>query len=50
MSKRLVLSALAVFVGIPMLAAETAPLGLLLVGIAVALLALPRLGRRRGAI
>lgn len=47
MSKRVVLAGLCLLVGGPMLFAETAPLGVMLAGVAWALIALPRLGRRR---
>lgn len=44
MSKRVVLSALFLLAGTPMLASGTAPLGVLILFIAITLLALPRLG------
>ena len=46
MSKRLVLAGLALAVGAPMLASQTAPLGVLLIAVAGGLFSLPRLARR----
>lgn len=46
MSKRVVLAGLCLLVGGPMLAGETAPVGLMLAIAAAALFALPRLGPR----
>ena len=46
MSKRLVLGGLFLLAAGPMLASETAPVGLVLAATAAGLFALPRLGRR----
>lgn len=50
MSKRVVLAGLCLLVGLPMLFGSTAPVGVMLAGVAWALIALPRLGRRRHAV
>lgn len=45
MSKRVVLAGLCLLVGGPMLFGAAAPVGVMLAGVAWALIALPRLGR-----
>lgn len=46
MSKRVILSALLLIAGTPMLASGTAPLGVIVLFLAITLLALPRLAKR----